>query len=188
MFDTYLTILILVGTNVVVNGGKCVPPSGKAFRWQKCQNFNAPIRIETTSLDATQNGKPVEQNGGLDLHKPLTLTFGLKNTYKNEIPDHKFDFILYKYSDDDGPCKWSKVDFDGATDGPTDACKIIKNNCKYKGKPNKVVVNYDFQQMLGEFGASVDDFMSSGDYYAFDVTELDGTTKLGCIRIEARIK
>jgi len=186
MSNTYLGVIsILFAAISVVDGNKCVLP-GKVFTWAKCPGFKGGP-IETTSIDAIQDGKTVEQNGGLDLHKPLTLTFGLKNNYQNEIPDHEFDFKPYQYADDDGPCQWYELEVGGATDG-IDACNIIKDNCKYKGRPTKVVVTYDFPKMLAEYGASVDDFMSSGGYYAFEVTERDGTTKLNCIRMQAKIK
>lgn len=67
------------------------------------------------SVEATQNGKSLEANGGLDLTKQLKLAVNFTNNYKKEIKDHKFDFFAYQYTDDDGPCDWYELDTEGAT-------------------------------------------------------------------------
>lgn len=71
---------------------------------------NGPINV--TDVDARQGGKTVEQNGGLDLSKPLVLNFKMKNNYnKKDIRDHKFDFVAYQFTDDEGPpCEWYQLE------------------------------------------------------------------------------
>jgi hypothetical protein len=64
-------------------------------------------------MKASQNGKSLEQNGGLDLNKKLTLNIDIRNNYKkNEIPNHQHGLVLYYYGEDeDGRCAWNEADF-----------------------------------------------------------------------------
>jgi len=151
-----------------------------------------------TNIIATQNGKSVEKQGGLDVRKKLNLTIYFTNNYKrSEIKEHLFDFYPEQYTDDEGKgCQWYQLDFSGMTEN-VDGCKrdpeaIIPDDCHYRKKPTRVVSIIDFpgwSKKVEEGGlGSLSDYLNSGDYYGFEIVDKDGQRKLNCFRIQAKIK
>jgi len=193
MNSKYFGLLCLLATVVSLAYSDCVPRENKNFHYGNCTDhpIRGPIRV--VKIEATQNGRSVEREGGLDLNKRLTMKFTLDNKYKKEgIKDHRFDFYPYQYDeDDDGNCDWISLDFSGMTED-VDACESIHENCHYKDRPKDVTVQVDFPKWNKEvessgFG-SLSDILSPGSYYQFEIVDRDGPTKLNCVLIQMKIK
>jgi len=166
---------------------KCVPNPNKVWYLTHCDNnFKGPIEVQ--SVEASQHGKSVEQNGGLDLGQVLNMTFKIKYNYnKPELKNPRYDFAPYQYTDDDGPCTWYQIDIGGATED-IDGCELQKNNCHHRNHPETSVVVVDFPKMLEDY-SDVLSYLdtTTNPYYAFEATHRDGSTKLNCIRIQAKL-
>jgi len=172
-------VLATIWIPVARTESECVP-SPSTFHRGECPDFHGKKKIQIKSMIASQAGVPVVE--GIDLTVPLNLTFNI-NYNGRPIKDHKTDQAMSQYvRDDDGNCNWMKIDTNGLGDD-TDVCPMINVDCSYASHPTNVVTIVNFQEMLGP----AVDALIIGRYYAFAVTERDGSQFLNCFWIQAKV-
>jgi len=162
--------------------GECVPPE-KNFHWRPCSSEATKIKIFAVKAEQGNPPASVDQQGGIDMTSPLVLHINYTNNYRKPIKQHIFDQQIYQYIKEDGRCQWVLIDLNGLLDD-MDACTLIREpDCAYKNNPTYTKSVIDFSQMIGDSTSGLE----VGRYYAFEITERDGPTKINCFWLQAKV-
>jgi hypothetical protein len=150
-------------------------------------------KISLTSIAATQNGKTVDQNGGIHIQQPLNLIAYGKNNY-GRIATPKVD-VGVKYCGKSifhgNTCKWLTQYTLGLTNNLDPCSKTsgiqINGDCHLSDTslPSiSMTVNLKDNALL----APLLNILYYGDYYQLQVTLKDGTSnKILCVNSAAML-
>jgi len=153
----------------------CVPPQEKFYWKAPCDGQTFQNRIQVSNVAATQGGKSVDENGGLDISADLNLLVNINDQY-GTIAKPLVDVGVFEYSKNIlGKCEWKKVPTLGILDN-IDGCKIVQN-CHLTGTPATLNAVVNVKQLAGPLYAGI----SVNEYYALSMTFKDDKTPVLCV-------
>ena len=171
-----LATLVATSLAAPASNADCVPDKDK-FYWQTpCDGQSFTNRITVSSVDATQNGKSVDDNGGFDISTTINLNAAIDDQY-GEVANPLIDVSIKEYSKGpSGKCEWKDVPTLGLLDN-IDGCKVVKN-CKLTGSPTTLEADINIKDLAGPLYGGID----INTYYGLSMTFKDGKdTKFLCV-------
>jgi hypothetical protein len=153
----------------------CVPDK-TTFYWKvPCDSQTFANKVKVTNVTASQNGKSVDELGGMDISVPLDILATIQDDY-GVIKKPLLDISIVEYKKNLlGQCKWQNMPTLGILDN-IDACQVVPN-CKLENDPKTLPAKVDVKKLAGILYAGV----TVGNYYGLSLTFKDGTTPVMCI-------
>ena len=153
----------------------CVPDQ-QQFYWKvPCDGQTFKNRIQVSNVTASQNGKSVDSQGGMDISIDLDLVVSINDQY-GTITKPLVDVGVFEYSKNIlGRCEWKKVPTLGILDN-IDGCKIVQN-CHLNNKPTSLTAAVNVKTLAGPLYAGI----SVNEYYALSMTFKDDKTPVLCV-------
>ena len=153
----------------------CVPPQTQ-FIWKvPCDGQSFTNRIAVSNVTGSQQGKPIDQLGGLDVSIPLDLVATINDQY-GQISKPLIDVSIQEYSKSlFGSCQWNKMPTLGLLDN-LDSCKMVPN-CHLTGSPTSLPASIDIKSIAGPLYAG----LNVNTYYGLSLTFKDDKTPVLCV-------
>jgi len=153
----------------------CVPDQ-QTFYWKSpCDGQTFPNKIQVSNVTATQQGKSVDSQGGMDISINLDLLAAINDQY-GTIAKPLVDVGVFEYSKSIlGKCEWKKVPTLGVLDN-IDGCKIVQN-CHLNNSPTSLTANVNVKDLAGPLYAGI----NVNEYYGLSMTFKDDKTPVLCV-------
>jgi hypothetical protein len=169
----------LVATSLAAPSTKaadCVPDQSKFYWTSPCDGQGFQNRVTVSAVDATQNGKEVDDAGGFDISVPIDLSVDITDNY-GDVADPKIDVSIKEYTKGaSGNCEWVDVPTLGLLDN-IDGCTVV-DNCHMTGSPTNIKAKIDIKTLAGPLYGGID----VNTYYGLSMTFKDGKdTKFLCV-------
>jgi len=154
---------------------ECIPPQ-QTFYWKvPCDGQTFQNRVQVSNVTATQKGKSVDSQGGLDISIDLDLLVNINDQY-GTIAKPLVDVGVFEYSKSLlGKCEWKKVPTLGILDN-IDGCKIVQN-CHLTNKPTTLTAAVNVKDLAGPLYAGI----NTNEYYGLTMTFKDDKTPILCV-------
>jgi len=176
-----LTLTIILITALGFVAPACVPEEEKLYWKSPCDGQKFDNRIIPKKLTITQNGKEVDENGGVDLSVDAEGTLEFENNY-GPIKKPLCDITARIYTRlPFGKCQWFSVPTFGFGDN-WDPCKISPH-CHLNQSETSVTVTANHNDLP----SIIRNFIIVGDYYSGTVTCKDDKTLLACAYGQVKI-
>jgi len=169
-----LVLASVMASTLALPTPACVPPQTQFYWKVPCDGQTFPNRITVTNVTATQGGKPVDQQGGMDLSKPLDLVVSINDAY-GVISKPLLDIGIVEYSKHFGKCQWNNVPTLGLLSN-IDSCGIVEN-CHLNNNPTTLAASIDIKKIAGPLYAGI----NVNDYYGLSLTFKDDKTPVLCV-------
>ena len=158
-----------------VSAPECVPDQAQFYWKAPCDGQTFTNRVTISSLAATQVGKPVDDQGGMDISTNLDLHAVITDQY-GTVNKPLVDVGILEYSKGlSGKCEWKSVPTLGLLDN-IDACTIIQN-CHLTGSPTVLDASISIKTLAGPLYAGID----VNTYYGLTLTFKDDKTPFLCV-------
>ena len=175
------TILILASLMAATLAAPCTPAQGQAFYWKvPCDGQTFPNRIDVSNVVATQNGKTIDQLGGMDLSQKLDLTVQINDKY-GVINKPLIDIKVEEFYLRGGQCVKKNLPTLGLLDN-VDSCTILQN-CHLQNNPTSLSAAIDFQKLAGPLMPAI----NVNSYYGLSLTFKDDKNQVMCVYAQYKV-
>ena len=160
----------------------CTPEQTKIYWKAPCDGQTFENKIVPLNVTVMQDGKLVDDRGGLDLEIAINIVSEIKNNY-GETTKPLVDLAIYEYSKPlfGGDCSWKALPTFGLLNN-LDACTMIEN-CHMTGLPTTLKASVDVKAIAGPLLHLV----TKDAYYGLTLTFKDDKTPTVCVYIQDRV-
>ena len=165
----------VVASTLAAPAPACIPDKATFYWKAPCDGQTFTNRISVSDVKASQGGKTVDEQGGMDISINLDLVAQINDQY-GEIQKPLVDIGILEYSKNlFGKCEWKKVPTMGLLDN-IDSCKIVKN-CHLTGSPTTLDASVSIKDIAGPLYAGI----NTNTYYGLTMTFKDDKNPVMCV-------